>query len=579
MTEAPRRLGDRYELGEVLGRGGMAEVHMARDIRLGRTVAVKTLRADLARDPTFQARFRREAQSAASLNHPSVVAVYDTGEDFVYDMSLPYIVMEYVDGSTLRDLLNSGRRLLPERALELTAGILQALAYSHRNGIVHRDIKPGNVMLTHSGGVKVMDFGIARAVADTGATMTQTAAVIGTAQYLSPEQAKGETVDARSDLYSTGCVLYELLTERPPFLGDSPVSVAYQHVREDPVPPSQFDPEISPDVDRIVLTALAKNTENRYQSADEMRADVERALEGRPVSALPVFGAPDATQRLAGPATDTSTMEPVADHRGGRRRGTGYALLALAALAVFAAAAFLGNAIFGGADEKAVPKVVGLTQQAAERELTQERFKLGEVTKQSSRQVDKGRVISQSPEAEALASRGSRVDLVVSRGPKKVEVPDVVGAMVGAATREIESRGLSVGSVDRVESGQPEGEVLDQAPGFGAKVAPGSQVDLVVSSGITLVEVPDVVGEFQDDAEAELSDAGLDSNVTYRQTSAAEPGTVIAQNPEGGSDVEEGSSVTIVVADAPPEPTNTPPPPPTPPTTPPGQTDDETFFP
>lgn len=214
--EEPRRLGGRYKLGQVLGRGGMAEVYLAHDTRLGRTVAVKTLRADLARDPSFQARFRREAQSAASLNHPAIVAVYDTGEDYIDNVSIPYIVMEYVDGSTLRELLHSGRKLLPERAMEMTIGILQGLEYAHRNGIVHRDIKPANVMLTRNGQVKVMDFGIARAMGDSGMTMTQTAAVIGTAQYLSPEQAKGEQVDARSDLYSTGCLLYELLTVRPP---------------------------------------------------------------------------------------------------------------------------------------------------------------------------------------------------------------------------------------------------------------------------------------------------------------------------------------------------------------------------
>jgi serine/threonine protein kinase len=257
--EEPRRLGGRYELGSVLGRGGMAEVYLAHDTRLGRTVAVKTLRVDLARDPTFQARFRREAQSAASLNHPAIVAVYDTGEDYVDGISIPYIVMEYVDGSTLRELLHSGRKLLPERSLEMCVGILQALEYSHRNGIVHRDIKPANVMLTRTGQVKVMDFGIARAMGDSGMTMTQTAAVIGTAQYLSPEQAKGETVDARSDLYSTGCLLYELLTVRPPFVGDSPVAVAYQHVREEPQPPSSFDPEITPEMDAIVLKALVKD--------------------------------------------------------------------------------------------------------------------------------------------------------------------------------------------------------------------------------------------------------------------------------------------------------------------------------
>lgn len=289
--EEPRRLGGRYELGSVLGRGGMAEVYLAHDTRLGRTVAVKTLRADLARDPSFQARFRREAQSAASLNHPAIVAVYDTGEDYVDGVSLPYIVMEHVDGSTLRELLHSGRRLLPERTLEMTVGILQALEYSHRNGIVHRDIKPANVMLTRTGQVKVMDFGIARAMGDSGMTMTQTSAVIGTAQYLSPEQAKGEQVDARSDLYSTGCLLYELLTVRPPFIGDSPVAVAYQHVREEPQTPSVFDPEITPEMDAIVLKALVKDPDYRYQSADEMRADIEACLDGQPVAATAAMGA------------------------------------------------------------------------------------------------------------------------------------------------------------------------------------------------------------------------------------------------------------------------------------------------
>ena len=283
MTQ-PRLLGGRYELDGVVGRGGMAEVYRARDIRLDRIVAVKTLREDLARDQTFQARFRREAQSAASLNHPSIVAVYDTGEDNTGGSHVPYIVMEYVDGRTLRDLLRDDRRLLPERALEITDGVLRALDYSHRNGIVHRDIKPGNVMLTRNGQVKVMDFGIARAVSDAQATMTQTAQVIGTAQYLSPEQARGERVDARSDLYSTGCLLYELLTGRPPFLGDSPVAIAYQHVRENPIPPSRIDPEVPQWADAIVLRAMAKDPRDRYQSAAEMRQDIQRALQGMPVA-------------------------------------------------------------------------------------------------------------------------------------------------------------------------------------------------------------------------------------------------------------------------------------------------------
>ena len=241
----PRLLGGRYELDGVMGRGGMAEVYRARDIRLDRIVAIKTLRADLARDQIFQARFRREAQSAASLNHPSIVAVYDTNEDMATGEPVPYIVMEYVDGRTVRDLLQEGHRLLPERSLEIIDGVLRALDYSHQAGIVHRDIKPGNVMVTRNGDVKVMDFGIARAMSDAQATMTQTAQMIGTAQYLSPEQARGERVDSRSDLYSTGCTLYELLVGRRPFTGDSPVAIAYQHVRENPVPPSRVDPDVS----------------------------------------------------------------------------------------------------------------------------------------------------------------------------------------------------------------------------------------------------------------------------------------------------------------------------------------------
>ena len=251
MTE-PQRIGGRYEVGELLGRGGMAEVRKGTDVRLGRTVAIKRLRTDLASDATFQARFRREAQSAASLNHPSIVSVYDTGEEMSTDgsnVAQPYIVMEYVAGRTLRDILREGRKILPERALEITSGVLAALDYSHRAGIIHRDIKPGNVMLTPSGDVKVMDFGIARAVSDASSTMTQTAAVVGTAQYLSPEQARGESVDSRSDVYSTGCLLYELLTGRPPFVGDSPVSVAYQHVREQAQPPSSLDEDLTPELD------------------------------------------------------------------------------------------------------------------------------------------------------------------------------------------------------------------------------------------------------------------------------------------------------------------------------------------
>src|SRR6476659_1535487 len=280
----------------------MAEVRKGTDTRLGRIVAVKRLRTDLASDPTFHARFRREAQSAASLNPPWIVSVYDPGEELSSDgtdVAKPYIVMEYVAGRTLRDIIREGRKILPERALEITSGVLSALDYSHRAGIIHRDIKPGNVMLTPAGDVKVMDFGIARAMSDAHSTMTQTAAVVGTAQYLSPEQARGESVDSRSDVYSTGCLLYELLTGRPPFVGDSPVAVAYQHVREQAAPPSTLDDELPPEVDAIVMKALAKPLTERYQSAAAMKADIDRYLAGKPVQApIPVPVADDRTTFL-----------------------------------------------------------------------------------------------------------------------------------------------------------------------------------------------------------------------------------------------------------------------------------------
>src|SRR3954469_10387831 len=344
MTAQPRLLGGRYQVGELLGYGGMAEGHCGRDLRLGRDVAIKTLRHDLARDSTFQLRFRREAQNAASLNHPAIVAVYDTGEERgPAGEELPYIVMEFVNGRTLKEVLTAEGRLMPRRALEIVADICSALEFSHRHGIIHRDIKPGNVMLTQTGQVKVMDFGIARALASGASTMTQTSAVIGTAQYLSPEQARGEAVDARSDVYATGCVLFELLCGHPPFVGDNPVSVAYQHVREDPRAPSESNRDVTPDVDAVVLKALAKNPLNRYQSAGEMRADLLRAAAGRQVMATPVMtedemAAVMAAQSPYRPSPPASRQPARAAQRQKRKNSTGIAV-ALTVLSLLAVAA------------------------------------------------------------------------------------------------------------------------------------------------------------------------------------------------------------------------------------------------
>src|SRR5512139_247875 len=373
MTAQPRLLGGRYQVGELLGYGGMAEVHRGRDLRLGRDVAIKTLRTDLARDATFQLRFRREAQNAASLNHPAIVAVYDTGEERgPAGEELPYIVMEFVNGRTLKEVLAAEGRLMPRRALEITADICAALEFSHRHGIIHRDIKPGNVMLTQTGQVKVMDFGIARALASGATTMTQTSAVIGTAQYLSPEQARGEPVDARSDVYASGCVLFELLCGHPPFVGDNPVSVAYQHVREDPRPPSSSNRDVTPEIDAVVLKALAKNPLNRYQSAAEMRADLLRAAAGRPVYAEPVL-----PESETGGGGSRPGQRPVPARVGGaqRRRTSGWAIAALTALAVLAVVALVAGLIVSQQPDKvAVPSIGGKAKSEADRLLREHRL-------------------------------------------------------------------------------------------------------------------------------------------------------------------------------------------------------------
>ena len=348
----PRWISERYELGPALGYGGMSEVHGGRDVRLGRDIAIKILRADLARDPQFQIRFRREAQNAASLNHPAIVAVYDTGETPTPDVPLPYIVMEYVAGRTLRDIVKTQGPMEPARVCEVLADVCAALDYSHRNGIVHRDVKPANVMITPAGAVKVMDFGIARAISDAQPAVTQTAAVIGTALYLSPEQARGESVDARSDVYATGCVLFELLTGDPPFTGDSPVAVAYQHVREDPRSPSEAHPGVPPELDAITLKALAKNPSNRYQSAEEMREDLLRVLQGSRPSAPLVMTPEQRTEMLTGSqpavrgrddADDFGAWQADQERARAKRRRRRLALVGVVAalIAVFAGAYFL----------------------------------------------------------------------------------------------------------------------------------------------------------------------------------------------------------------------------------------------
>jgi serine/threonine-protein kinase len=580
MTQ-PRLLGGRYELDGVVGRGGMAEVYRARDIRLDRIVAIKTLRTDLARDQIFQARFRREAQSAASLNHPSIVAVYDTGEDMTSGVPVPYIVMEYVDGRTVRDLLQEGHRLLPERSLEIIDGVLRALDYSHQAGIVHRDIKPGNVMVTRNGDIKVMDFGIARAMSDAQATMTQTAQVIGTAQYLSPEQARGERVDSRSDLYSTGCLLYELLTGRPPFTGDSPVAIAYQHVRENPVPPSRVDPDVPPWADGIVLKAMAKSPADRYQTAADMRADLQRAASGMPVAAAPPtrFDMYPQTQRMGTGtmmAGATSQIPPVEDYdyagrdydyagsggRGGGAGGTNRRWIpwVLGVVLVIAVVGGVAYYLLAGAGKTyAVPLVNGEPVARAQAQIQAQHLR-STLVYRNSNSVKANTVINSNPAEGNNVPANTLVTLFVSKGQAPVAVPNVVGQQQDQAAATLQSKGFKVDTKTDATSSSPAGQVISQNPS-GGTAAPGATITITVSGGA--VSVPSVVGDSQATATQILTNAGFQVSVQNGSGPAnVANGTVFSQNPQNGT-AAKGSTVTIFVQNgqspsAPPTDTATP---------------------
>ncbi|MFC3503565.1 Stk1 family PASTA domain-containing Ser/Thr kinase [Micromonospora krabiensis] len=578
MTAQARLLGGRYQVGELLGYGGMAEVHRGRDLRLGRDVAIKMLRTDLARDATFQMRFRREAQNAASLNHPAIVAVYDTGEETApTGETLPFIVMEFVNGRTLKEVLGAEGRLQPRRALEICADMCAALEFSHRHGIIHRDIKPGNVMLTQTGQVKVMDFGIARALASGATTMTQTSAVIGTAQYLSPEQARGEAVDARSDVYAAGCVLFELLCGHPPFVGDSPVSVAYQHVREAPPTPSDINPEVTPAIDAIVLKALSKNPLNRYQSAGEMRADLLRAAAGRPVLATPVMreqetmpmapAAGAAGYPVGGGAATSTRQIParVGDPR--RRKASSWLIATFAAVGVLAVIALVAALLWNRQDDKqvSVPTVTGLTQQQAFAEIERANLVPRAGDQVLNATCEKGKVVGQDPQPNTRLEPTRTVTVQVCGGPNVKAIPNVEGSPFETAKSLLESQGFRVAKPVEKDSPKEKGTVLAVSPGVGKQVAEGTEVTLTISKG-NVGKVPNVEGSTEEQARKELEDAGYTVRVIDGdEVPAAQAGRVQRQNPKSGTELPEGRQVTIEIGIPEPEapPTGTPTPTPT----------------
>lgn len=625
-----RVLNGRYELSQLLGRGGMADVYLGRDIRLGRTVAVKLLRADLARDPQFQARFRREAQAVAGLNHPSIVAVYDTGEEAVGDVSadgsrVPYIVMEFVEGHTLRDLIR-GKELTIDASIDYTLGILSALEYSHRAGIVHRDIKPANVMVTgHSSGtghqVKVMDFGIARAIADASATMTQTQAVIGTAQYLSPEQARGEAVDARSDLYSAACLLYEMLTGRPPFVGESPVSVAYQHVRETAELPSHFNPEVDAAVDSVLVRALQKNRADRFQDAASFRRALRAAKNGvelTPFSAAEAPTDPDATvavpsmaarslvsapaaaaaatelPSLTDPAPEASTRamakvpydDPPAtaveseedtgnlpfglpqdrglDSSVRRRRRTWIATLFIFLALILAAGGWVGYSMLtakpAAPTKILIPGVVSMNETDAITKLFNAGLKPS-ADHEFNSTVPKGQAVGTDPAAGESVDPNTAIKLIVSNGPATATVPTTANLTEAAARDVLKSAGLTPGTTNLVADGSvPSGMVVSTDPAQGQVVATNSIVNLNVSNGT--VSMPALIGLSKDAATAAVTNASrtLVINFVEKENSVVDPGTVTAQSIDAGKPVNQGSTITVEIAKAPaptPDPTTT----------------------
>lgn len=555
----PKNLSSRYELGEIIGFGGMSEVHKARDLRLSRDVAIKVLRADLARDPTFYLRFKREAQNAAALNHPAIVAVYDTGEAEVDGGPLPYIVMEYVDGDTLRDIVRGKGPLPPRRAMEVVADVCAALDFSHKAGIVHRDMKPANIMINRAGAVKVMDFGIARAIADSSNPMTQTAAVIGTAQYLSPEQARGETVDARSDVYSVGCVLFEILTGEPPFTGDSPIAVAYQHVREDPRLPSHVHNGVPRELDSVVLKAMSKNPANRYQTSAEMRADLIRVLGGQKPSAPMVMTDEDRTTILGSnePAPrsfrtverndDTAEQEPA--EPASPRRNLYIALGAAAAVIV--AFALFWVLIGPGArpDQVAIPDLSNESVQQAQDSLQKLGFTVA-IQQKAHNTVATGNVISTQPLGGSRVDKGSTITVQVSAGPAQVQIPRLDGMTQEQAEQQLNASGLRMDpNVQRKpSSAQETDKVIATDPSAGSRVDVDRAIVVILGSGPEQIRVPNVIGQDISVAQPNLVDsAGF--KITIQEVPSSKPkGEVITTNPAGGSTADKGSTVTVQVS-------------------------------
>jgi beta-lactam-binding protein with PASTA domain/tRNA A-37 threonylcarbamoyl transferase component Bud32 len=544
-------LGDRYQVEARIGAGGMAEVYRGFDQVLNRTVAIKVLLPQMARDTSFVERFRREAQAAARLNQPNIVGVYDTGADD----GTQYIVMEFIEGRTLAEFMATGRRPTPSQAAEIAQKIAAAIAAAHAQGVIHRDIKPGNVMITRDGVIKVMDFGIARVLGPE--TAPQTSAVLGTASYLSPEQAQGGPVDARTDIYSLGAVLYELLTARPPFTGDSPVAVAYKQVNEAPAVPSSLNPDVPARLDAVVMKALSKNPSNRYQTAEEFSADLARVIAGQEVEATPLMPAAigDATQVISRPSAHTAVLPPTEEPKGSGRKVWLGVLIGVLLFALLAGAGYL--LVTSLTDEGEQKPLIELDDYRGrpyldvKRELEDIGLEVVRTTKETDQPDEVGTVLEQDPEAGRSIAEGGTVTLTVGVAPDTVVVPDLSEMTVSQAQAALRDADLTLGStLEESSADVADGLVIRSDPAVDAEVEPGTAVDIYVSTGPEMVEVPDVssaclsyggAGQLIRDADLVIAKG---DPVPSTET-CANPSRIIAQDPLAGTPVEAGSTVTV----------------------------------